>query len=208
MIAGHHIGVQSERQNHAEICDRILSAAEGLLHKHGYQRVAVADLARHLEMSPANIYRFFASKQSIWNALAERLVTPIEQDCARLSHGNGSASDRLANLIVEYHRLTAVLYLSSPKVREFLDIAIQERWKFVDRHAETMRRLIWELILDGTHNGEFQVVNVDGAARIAYHAIVTFIGPVPNDPPGTDKDFKHAREIGHFVLGALQSGCL
>ncbi len=41
---------------------RILDAAERLFRHYGYSKTTVADVARDLGMSPANIYRFFASR--------------------------------------------------------------------------------------------------------------------------------------------------
>ncbi|MGO6907884.1 helix-turn-helix domain-containing protein, partial [Rhizobium ruizarguesonis] len=38
---------------------RILDAAERLFRHYGYSKTTVADIARDLGMSPANIYRFF-----------------------------------------------------------------------------------------------------------------------------------------------------
>jgi AcrR family transcriptional regulator len=38
----------------------------------GYQKTAVADIARELGMSPANVYRFFPSKSAINEATRTR----------------------------------------------------------------------------------------------------------------------------------------
>src|SRR4051794_12252262 len=40
---------------------RILDEAERLFRHYGYSKTTVADIARELGMSPANIYRFYAS---------------------------------------------------------------------------------------------------------------------------------------------------
>ena len=44
---------------------RIEETAERLFRTMGYQKTAVADIARELGMSPANVYRFFPSKSAI-----------------------------------------------------------------------------------------------------------------------------------------------
>ena len=53
---------------------RIEETAERLFRVMGYQKTAVADIARELGMSPANVYRFFPSKSAINEAIAERLL--------------------------------------------------------------------------------------------------------------------------------------
>jgi AcrR family transcriptional regulator len=47
---------------------RILDVADRLFRHYGYAKTTVADLARELGMSPANVYRFFASKLEIGRA--------------------------------------------------------------------------------------------------------------------------------------------
>ena len=42
---------------------RILATAAGYFREIGYQKTTVADIARTLKMSPANVYRFFDSKK-------------------------------------------------------------------------------------------------------------------------------------------------
>ena len=45
--------------------ERILVVAERLFRQIGYQKTTVADIAKELRMSPANVYRFFDSKKAI-----------------------------------------------------------------------------------------------------------------------------------------------
>ena len=52
-----------------ETRQRIVETANKLFHVYGYQKTTVADIARELGMSPANVYRFFASKAELTKAL-------------------------------------------------------------------------------------------------------------------------------------------
>jgi len=45
-----------------DVRERILVTAERLFRDVGYQKTTVADIAKSLHMSPANVYRFFDSK--------------------------------------------------------------------------------------------------------------------------------------------------
>ena len=53
----------------------IVTTAERLFRSLGYQKTAVADIARELGMSPANIYRFFPSKAAINEAICARTLS-------------------------------------------------------------------------------------------------------------------------------------
>ncbi|MBW8856399.1 MAG: helix-turn-helix transcriptional regulator, partial [Bradyrhizobium sp.] len=65
----------------ADTRERILTAAEELLRRHGLAKATVVDVARALEMSHANVYRHFASKTELQDAVAhrwlERIMTPL-----------------------------------------------------------------------------------------------------------------------------------
>src|SRR3954453_760196 len=77
---------------------RIEETAERLFRSMGYQKTAVADIARELGMSPANVYRFFPSKSAINEAIAERLLGGMVAEYEAIAAGPGSASSRLRRL--------------------------------------------------------------------------------------------------------------
>ena len=62
-----------------DVRERILVTAERLFREIGYQKTTVADIAKALRMSPANVYRFFDSKKSINAGVARRLMGEVEQ---------------------------------------------------------------------------------------------------------------------------------
>src|SRR3954453_12673522 len=82
---------------------RIIEVAEGLFRSMGYQKTAVADIARELGMSPANIYRFYPSKSAINEAIAARLFGGIEDGGWAIARGQGPAPDRLQVLLRHLH---------------------------------------------------------------------------------------------------------
>ena len=58
--------------------ERILVVAERLFRQIGYQKTTVADIAKELRMSPANVYRFFNSKKAIHEGVARSLMGEVE----------------------------------------------------------------------------------------------------------------------------------
>src|SRR6516165_11166273 len=78
----------SEVTDHTEmdVRERILVTAERLFREIGYQKTTVADIARALRMSPANVYRFFDSKKSINLGVARRLMGQVEAESQAIAH--------------------------------------------------------------------------------------------------------------------------
>src|ERR1700751_4766075 len=52
-----------------ETRERILAKADELFRQFGFVKTTVADIAAELGMSPANIYKFFSSKEALFDCL-------------------------------------------------------------------------------------------------------------------------------------------
>src|SRR6266478_1634487 len=85
---------------------RIIESAEALFRRLGFAKTAVADIAGELGMSPANVYRFFPSKNAIVEAICQRCLSELDEKARAVAHSRGSASARLEHLFLEimkYH---------------------------------------------------------------------------------------------------------
>jgi AcrR family transcriptional regulator len=204
-----HSSVRAASISQPEMRERILHAAEKMFREHGYLKVTVKDVALDLGMSPANVYRFFESKAALREALVSKLTHQVEEVAQRAVYGSGCASERLTAMIVECHRMTLDRYLTAVNAHEMLDTAIRENWNVIDYYTDQIKRLIKEVILDGVHSGEFNVTDVDSATRLIYIAIIPFIDPTKVALLFVnDVDFKQARGMCAFIVGALKGGCV
>jgi AcrR family transcriptional regulator len=70
----------------------------------GFAKTAVADIAAELRMSPANVYRFFPSKNAIVEAICRRCLAELEGRAWAVARSHGSASGRLERLFLEIVR--------------------------------------------------------------------------------------------------------
>src|SRR5262249_23574723 len=86
---------------------RIMGTAEALFRRLGFAKTAVADIAAELKMSPANVYRFFPSKNAIVEAICQRCLAELEDRAWAVARSRGSASERIERLVLEiisYHK--------------------------------------------------------------------------------------------------------
>src|SRR6201986_1481290 len=77
---------------------RIMGTAETLFRRLGFAKTAVADIANELRMSPANIYRFFDSKNAIVEAICRRCLTEVEGKAWAAARSKGPAAARMERL--------------------------------------------------------------------------------------------------------------
>ena len=81
----------------ADTRERILVVAERLFREIGYQKTTVADIAKVLRMSPANVYRFFDSKKAIHEGVARGLMGGVEMRRRPSPPGRGRRRAACAN---------------------------------------------------------------------------------------------------------------
>ncbi|MFC7399102.1 TetR/AcrR family transcriptional regulator [Chelatococcus sp. GCM10030263] len=157
---------------------RILSAAERLFRDIGYRKTTVADIAKALAMSPANVYRFFSSKKAINEAVAERCVAEIDAALAAIAAGEGSATQRMRDLLATMHSTVAEYGDADAKIYEMVEVAMAESWGVVRAHIERMDGILTELVRQGIAAGEFTATSPEVAGPCIRAAMMRFCNPM------------------------------
>lgn len=161
----------------ADNIERILDTAERLFRHYGYTKTNVADIAKELGMSPANIYRFFASKAEIHQALARRMLAASYALAVANVESGETAAEGLRRYALGQHRMTLETMLHENKVHEMVVIAIEQQWQVIEEHIERVRVLVAELIDKGIKAGEFRQQNVEIASDCFMQATVALCHP-------------------------------
>ena len=157
--------------------ERILVVAERLFRQIGYQKTTVADIAKELRMSPANVYRFFDSKKAIHEGVARVLMSEVELEAQRIARTRGPAAGRLRELMNTVHRMNAERYVGDSKLHEMVAIAMEEDWDVCVAHMELITETIGGVIAEGAATGEFEVTDVPLAAMCACTGMIRFFHP-------------------------------
>jgi len=210
MSDSRHRGLREAALRQPELHERILQSAEKLFRTLGYMKVTVGDIAKDLGMSPANIYRFFPSKAQLRESLAERFTHQVEEACelvAKEREGD-TASDRLARMIIEYHRMTLDRYITEANVHEILNVALKENWNVVMEHKARILEIFAELIADGVKQGDFKVKDIERASLLVFHAISVFTDPSDVALLFVNDECREVTYMSRFVVGALKSGMI
>jgi AcrR family transcriptional regulator len=146
----------------------IVEVAVRLFRQIGFQKTTVADIARELGMSPANVYRFFAAKSEINEAVCMDLLGKIEAAAEKIAASRGTAVHRIRNLFgsVEKTNLHALI-----------EAAITENWGIMRRHTERMTAILEQIIASGMASGELLAGDSALAARLINSACIRFSHP-------------------------------
>ena len=134
---------------------RIADAAEDLFRRLGYQKTAVADIARACGMSPANVYRFFPSKSAINEAIAQRLLSGIEAEVRALAAGANTPEDRIRAILRLLHVRDRDLFISEQRLHDMVAAAMAEHWGVIGHFVDMVRSILAELLREGMETGHF-----------------------------------------------------
>jgi AcrR family transcriptional regulator len=157
---------------------RIMETAEALFRRLGYAKTAVADIAAELGMSPANVYRFFASKNAIVEAICQRCLAEVEAKAWAVGRATGPAGPRLERLILEilaYHKENL---LTDQRVNDMVMAAIELSWDAIRAHKDVMRTVVEVILRDGIETHEFEPVDPRETAELILRSLVAFTHPM------------------------------
>jgi AcrR family transcriptional regulator len=157
--------------------ERILVVAERLFRQIGYQKTTVADIAKELRMSPANVYRFFDSKKAIHEGVARGLMGEVEVEAERIARTRGPVAERLRDMMKTVHRMNSERYVGNSKLHEMVEIAMEEDWDVCVAHMEQITGTIGSIIAEGAASGEFDVADLQVASLCACTAMMRFFHP-------------------------------
>ena len=166
--------------------DRILDAAEETLTRFGPAKTTVVDVARALGVSHGSVYRHFASKAALRDAVTERWLDRVSAPLAKIVAEDGPAPLRLRHW---FDRLIAVKRQKAKVEPElfatYLAIFAESR-DVVHGHVEHLTAQIAAIVADGVARGEFAKVDAAATGRALFYATARFHDPAYarewNDP--------------------------
>lgn len=156
---------------------KIIEAAEDLFRRHGPAKTNVVDVARHLGMSHANVYRHFSSKAAIQDAVAagwlERMIAPLEQ----IVRSRASAEDRLFRWVERLIEIKRAAIQDDPELFSNYNKLAEGSRDVIDEHVEHLRAQLQVIVEDGIKNGEFNVKDAKAVARAIHEASTRYQHP-------------------------------
>jgi AcrR family transcriptional regulator len=153
----------------SETYERIVETAIGLFKRYG-MKMTIADIARELRMSPANVYKFFASKKAVIEAIGERRFAEVRPRLLAVTKSRKTAWERIADPIrahakqaEEAEEAFQILHSRSEAFRFKLALG-ENRPQFQLDYLDFLRSEFAKLIRAGVEAGEMHVPDPEEAA--------------------------------------------
>jgi AcrR family transcriptional regulator len=144
----------AERRTPEETRSCILAVAWDLFRQLG-SRTTMADIAERLGMSSANVYRFFPSKQALNEAVCEGLLSELLKAARSELDAPGTASQRIAGMMLTIHRLMRDQMTDQARVHEIVQTACDEVWPPIVDYLNKCAAMLADVIAEGQSTGEF-----------------------------------------------------
>jgi AcrR family transcriptional regulator len=153
------------------------AAVERILH-YGYSKTTMAEIARDCNMSAGNIYRFFASKLDIAEAMAQKFNEESYLTFAQIVARKDTAANRMREF---FHYDLARTYSAieeEAKILEVAEVLGNERPLYMNDKLAQERIYLVQILSDGVKAGEFRsLANPNEVAEMWQSALMKFRFP-------------------------------
>ncbi|WP_338688031.1 TetR/AcrR family transcriptional regulator [Bradyrhizobium sp. 26S5] len=182
---------------------RIVQAATRLHREIGFRKTTVADIARGASMSPANIYRFFPSRQAIEEAVVADLFEQVSAAATLAALLSGSALDRLTAALSAISQLHEHRLENDSKQHELVAAAVRENWAVALSYADRIQGLVRAIIAGGQASGELRPGSAVAMTCCLLEAMEGHLNPSRINAAAVRPTFD---EMMDFCAGALRHG--
>lgn len=158
---------------------RILQAAESQLRRYGPDKLTVTDIAKECGMSHPNLYRFYACKDAILQAVTRRWLEEVEEACRAAAAGPGTAGERMEAYLLTLHRQKYRKVSEDPETFRLYHALVRKNEGMLKAHMDILSNLAASITKDGIRDGDFPASACSEAtARIFRDAMARFYHPL------------------------------
>lgn len=173
---------------------RLLAVATEQLHRLGPHRVTVVAVAAELGMTHGSVYRYFASKDGLLDAVAGRWLRDIEAELARIADAPDPPDDKIERLLTTLASVQRETLAREPNLfAVYLNATVASR-PIARRHRVHLRSLVERVVEEGIATGAFMTRDRERAIAYIFDASYRFTYPLAiRQDAGVPRDLMEAR---------------
>jgi len=161
-----------------QLHDRAIEAAGAAIRRGGFERVRLVDIARDLGVSHVVLYKHFADKNALLDAVSARWLAGVDQALAEAAAApRRTAVRRLHDLFSMLHRLKRDRVRADPQLYRAFSAASDAGKPFIRQHLVTLHDLVLGLVKEAQRNGELRSGSAAGITALLINATAAFTHP-------------------------------
>jgi AcrR family transcriptional regulator len=157
---------------------KILELAGDHLRRFGPGRTTIVGIAEAAGMSHANVYRYFPSKQALFEAVTALWLKPLEGELRLIVEGQDPAYDKLERALAALQRAYREKRDADPVLFRLLCEAIEKGHVVARKHRNKVQNEIQAIVEEGIGSGSFRMNDRRRAMALVFDLAHRFIQPV------------------------------
>lgn len=157
--------------------ERIIETAEQVLRRFGPAKATVVDVARALGVSHGSVYRHFASKAELRDAVMERWLKRTSDPLVKIASADGPAPERLRQWFEALIAGKREKVGADPEMFAVSRALFADTQEVVARHVTTLVGQVRGILDDGVKEGSFAIADTQAAAEAIFDATARFHNP-------------------------------
>lgn len=181
----------------------ILDTAEDVLRRFGPAKASVLDVARALDVSHGSVYRHFASKAALRDAVTQRWLARVSEPLEAIVMRKGKASRKLHDWLVLLATTKQGMATGDPELFEtFHELTLQSR-EVVAAHVDHLSDQLGRIVAQGMEDGEFAPGDPSAVGRAVLHATAKFHHPAHAGEWGDPGLAEQLQAVYRLILNGL-----
>lgn len=157
---------------------RIIKSAENRFSSYSFGKTTMAEIAKDCQMSAANLYRFFESKEDIAVEIGNQCMEHKQKVMRNVMERPGlSAAARLEGIVIENLRYTFDLLSKQPHISEIVESICGGRMDVMKCYKKAMRDVVSDILDEGNKSGEFDIKDTGLTAELILSATIKYCYP-------------------------------
>ena len=157
---------------------RILEIAATHIRTFGLKRTTVVAIAEAAGMSHANVYRYFPSKQALFEAVSEHWLRPVEALIREIADGPDPAYDKLERVVATIFSAYRDKLEGDKNIFLIFAQATERGSALARRHRNRLQGEIQRIVEEGIAGGAFPFAEQRRAVASIFDTLFRFLHPV------------------------------
>jgi len=181
----------------------ILDTAEDVLRRFGPAKASVVDVARALDISHGSVYRHFASKAALRDAVTQRWLARVSEPLEAIVMRKGKASRKLHDWLVLLATTKQGMATGDPELFEtFHELTLQSR-EVVAAHVDHLSDQLGRIVAQGMEDGDFAPGDPSAVGRAVLNATAKFHHPAHAGEWGDPGLAEQLQAVYRLILNGL-----
>jgi len=157
-------------------------------------------------MSHSNVYKHFASKSALFDAVAERWLVQVMTPLTKITADKKTpAPKRLKAWVRTLAEVKRKKVLDDPEMFAVYGSVTADAHEVVARHIARLIDEVSEILRDGVKAGDWSLKSIDGAAKMILNASSRFHHPAMVQLDGGESDLKELDSLVDVIVAGLQA---